>query len=118
MIVDDKGNLELDQLRQILLSPMEKTNELRDQKILDFIKSETAATMSRLNQIEARLNDLSESVADDRRRTVTEIGDAIAELGQQLKRLGDAPVSDTSESKVQNIGVASNLRQSVVRALK
>jgi len=118
MIVDDKGNLELDQLRQILLSPMEKTNELRDQKILDFIKSETAATMSRLNQIEARLSEVSDTMADDRRRTVTEIGEAIAELGQQLKRLADAPISETTESKVQNIGAASNLRQSVVRALK
>ena len=118
MIVDDKGNLELDQLRQILLSPMEKTNELRDQKILDFIKSETAATMSRLNQIEARLSEVSDTMADDRRRTVTEIGEAIAELGPQLKKLADAPISETTESKVQNIGAASNLRQSVVRALK
>ena len=119
MIVDDKGNLELDQLRQILLSPMEKTNEVRDQKILDFIKSETAATLARLNQIEARLNEISESVADDRQRTMTDIGDAIAELGQQLKKFAvETDSTDSTESKVQNIGAAGNLRQSVVRALK
>ncbi|MGI9413940.1 MAG: hypothetical protein ACR2PM_09735 [Hyphomicrobiales bacterium] len=118
MKIEDTGNLELDQLRQILLTPMEKTNELRDQKILDFIKGETASTLARLNQIEARLVEISDTVADERRRTVTDIGDAIAELGQQLKRLGGEPDMDDEPEKVQSIGAGGNLRQSVIRALK
>lgn len=118
MISDSKPNVELEQLRRILLGPMEETNETRDKKILDFIKSETAANAQRLDRIEARLNDITAAAEDERRDTLAEIGEAIAELGQHLKRQSGDRQQDYDQPELQNVAAGGNLRESVVRILK
>lgn len=118
MISDSNQNMELEQLRKILLGPMEETNEARDKKILDFIKAETAATAQRLDQIEARLNKISAAVEDERRSTLAEVGDAITELGQHLTRQAGERQPEFHEPELQSVASGGNLRESVVRILK
>lgn len=109
MTTDNNGNLELEQLRRIMLGPIEESNAARDKKILDFIKAEMAATAERLERMEARLNDISALVENDRRDTLAEIGGALTELGQHLERQASGSRADELLSNVRNLVVGDKV---------
>ena len=100
MTGDNKAEMELDQIRRILLGPIEEVYEARDKRIFDFIKRETTTTIERLDQIEARLAEITTVMEGTRRNTLRELAKAISELAQQPK-LGHEPVGNDSHDNVQ-----------------
>jgi hypothetical protein len=88
---ETKASEDLDNLRAILVGPFEEHLRLRDEKILDVITQMQSAVFDRVSRLEEIVASLSESLDQDRNRTVTEIGDAMAQLGQQLRTFGIVP---------------------------
>ncbi len=81
---DDNGHDDMETLRQLLLGPLYEQNKLRDQKILEFVETFTTDLTTRLSIVERKLNELALQL-DGRDGAVSEIGEAIAGLGQQLR---------------------------------
>ncbi|MGI9484142.1 MAG: hypothetical protein ACR2OR_17475 [Hyphomicrobiales bacterium] len=90
---------ELEQLREILLGPFEEHLKLRDEKILEVIGKIQTSTFERVKKLEETVLKLSEALDEDRNRTVTEIGDAMAQLGQQLRGFGLEQVAEPAPEK-------------------
>ena len=86
MAAENKAEVEMEQIRRILLGPVEEANAARDERILNFIKSETTASAERLERMEARLDELAALVEQSRRSTLTDLGRAIEDLAVQTKR--------------------------------
>ncbi len=86
MTAETKAAVELEEIRRILLGPVEEANAARDERILNFIKSETTASAERLERMEARINELAAMVENARRTTLTDLGKAIEDLAAQPKR--------------------------------
>ena len=75
---------DMETLRQLLLGPLYEQNKQRDQKILEFVETFTTDLTTRLSIVESKLNELAFQL-DGRDGAVSEIGEAIAGLGQQLR---------------------------------
>ncbi len=86
--MSDKANTtnEMQVLRELLLKPIYEQNRIRDQKIMDFVEQFSVDLTSRLNVLESRLDELASTI-DNRDNVVSDIGDGIASLGQQLRQL-------------------------------
>lgn len=101
MALERNDSEELEKLRQILLGPFEEHSRLRDEKILQVMQQIQASTFERVAKLEETVKQLSDALDEDRNRTVTEIGDAMAQLGQQLRSFGiehnPAPIAETPE---------------------
>jgi len=83
-----KGNPgdEMQMLRGLLLRPMVEQNEVRDQKIMEFIEQFSTELSARLASLEAQVSRLAKEI-DNRDNVVFDIGEGIASLGQQLRQL-------------------------------
>ena len=101
---------ELEQLRTILLGPFEEHLKLRDEKILEVIGKIQSSTFERVTKLEETVLKLSKALDDDRNRTVTEIGDAMAQLGQQLRGFG---VEQVLEAKPKPAKEAQTVEETV-----
>ncbi len=110
MTADNSAEVELDQIRRILLGPIEEVYEARDKRIFDFIKAETTATNERLERMEARLNEISAGVEGSRRNTLRELSKAISELAQQPKRLVVDAAKEDIHDNVQALAASRNVR--------
>ncbi len=97
MTTDNKTETELDQVRRILLGPIEENNDARDKRILDFIKGETTANAEHLDRMEARLGEITAMVAANRRATLSELSKAITDLAERPGQ----PTPETNATKLQ-----------------
>ena len=86
--MSDKENTtnEMQHLRELLLKPIYEQNKIRDQKIMEFVEQFSTDLTSRVSALEQRLGELV-SLVDNRDSVVSDIGDGIASLGQQLRQL-------------------------------
>ena len=80
----DNGRDDMETLRQLLLGPLYEQNKQRDQKILEFVETFTTDLTTRLSIVESKLTELALQL-DGRDCAVSEIGELIAGLGQQLR---------------------------------
>jgi hypothetical protein len=113
-MTDSKAESELDQIRRILLGPIEDANAARDERILNFIKAETTASAERLDRMEARLSELAALVENSRRSTLSELGRAIEDLAAQPKRHAEprsaGPNAGELHGNVQALAATRNSR--------
>jgi len=77
---------EMQLLRELLLKPIYEQNRMRDQKIMEFVEQFSTDLTSRVSALEQRLGELA-SLIDSRDSVVSDIGEGIASLGQQLRQL-------------------------------
>ncbi len=115
MAAESKAEVEMEQIRRILLGPVEEANSARDERILNFIKSETTASAERLERMEARLDELAAMVEHSRRSTLTDLGKAIEDLAVQSKRplvepRNSAPNTSDLHGNVQALAATRNVR--------
>ena len=88
MVSDTSASEELDQVRKIMTGPLEEHIEMLDNKVLEVIGQMQATVFERISAIETQVQELSGLVEEDRSRMVNEIGDAMAQLGRQLRDAG------------------------------
>ena len=88
MTQENEAARDLGQLREILLAPVEERNKERDEKILDFVEDMAKSLTGRIQELEDRIDELTNIIEQDRLQVVGDIGDAIAQLGQQLRHVG------------------------------
>lgn len=97
MTTDNTADTELEQVRRILLGPIDQNNEARDKRIMDFIRDETTANAAQLDRMEIRLREITAMVNKTRRDTLSELSKAISDLAEHpLKQ-----VQDTNGAEVQ-----------------
>ncbi len=110
MTTDNTADAELDQVRRILLGPIEQNNDARDKRIMDFIKAETTANAEHLDRMETRIREITTMVNTSRRETLGELSRAIADLAERQK--GPVPDLKTGELKgnVQAMAATRNSR--------
>jgi len=92
---ENTASEDLENLRAILIGPFEEHLRMRDEKILEVVSQMQTTVFERVAKLEEIVAKLPESLDQDRHRTVIEIGDAMAQLGQQLRTFGVEPDAET-----------------------
>jgi hypothetical protein len=92
---ENTASEDLENLRAILIGPFEEHLRMRDEKILEVVSQMQTTMFERVAKLEEIVTKLPESMDQDRHRTVIEIGDAMAQLGQQLRTFGVDPDAET-----------------------
>ena len=88
---DKEGEIEGFQiLRELLLKPIYEQGKVRDQQLVKFVEQFGAKLTARLCALEQRVDQLVSEI-DNRDDVVSDIGEGIATLAQQLRLLPPRP---------------------------